>query len=124
MSNDFPKGPSLLQREAERAEKHRERERDNSSKIDLLDQKVAHFSHHLSSQLESIQRSIDNIDKKTDTIEADVKNLQVTRIPTIEQQLTELKTKASQYGGIIGLISGGVISIVVSIILHFVGAGS
>lgn len=124
MSDNFSKSPSLEQRESERAERHRERERDNSNKIDLLDQRVTHFSQHLSSQLEAIQKSVDSIDKKTDTIEIDVKGMMVTRIPTIEQQLAELKSRASAWGGIIGLVAGGVVSIVVSLVLHFVGAGS
>lgn len=124
MSNNFSKSPSLEQREADRAEKHRERERDNSNKIDLLEQKVTYFSNSLSAQLENLQTSLDKIDKKIDTIEEDVKIVMVTRIPTIEQQLIELKTRASAWSGIVGLIAGGIVSVVVSIFLHFVGAGS
>lgn len=99
-----------------RREKAEDRERNNASRIELLDQKVEHLAESLIDQLKSIQKSIDKLDLRFEKMETKSELVLITKIPGIEQQLTELKVKASLWGGLFGAIASFLIGLVLRLI--------
>jgi VIT1/CCC1 family predicted Fe2+/Mn2+ transporter len=91
-----------------------------SNNNDLATQVIASRVENISSDVYDIKKLIEKMDEKMENritkIDEQLKDIKEAKIPTLREELVELRTKAALFGGLFGVVG----SFIISVILFFV----